>query len=336
MARNEPGAGAAVEKDIDLLVIGEINADLILTGPDLVPAFGQVEKLVAGATLAVGGSAVITACGAARLGLRTAFVGVVGEDPIGRFMLGAMREAGIDTSGCATSHDSATGISVILAPTDGAQERAILTAPGAVATLTADHVDRSLLRRARHLHSGGYFLQPRLHAGLPALFAEARRLGASCSIDTNWDPSGAWDSNLAAVLAESDLFLPNREELLRATRSADLAEALASLAGLDATVAVKLGARGAGSQRGDTRHFAPAPLVSVRDAVGAGDSFDAGYLYGLLAGWDAARALAFAVACGALSTRAPGGTAGQPALPEALELAATIETTAWDVRPCAS
>lgn len=84
----------------DLLIIGEINPDIILRGTDVVPVFGQVEKMVEAADLTIGSSSVITACGAARLGLKVAFVGVVGDDLYGRFMLNAMQERGIDASHC--------------------------------------------------------------------------------------------------------------------------------------------------------------------------------------------------------------------------------------------
>ena len=100
--------------DLDLLVVGEINPDLILRGEDVAPAFGQAEKLVDAATLTIGASSAIMACGAARLGLRTAFVGLVGDDEFGRFMLHALQERGVDTTGCVIDPAQHTGMSVIL------------------------------------------------------------------------------------------------------------------------------------------------------------------------------------------------------------------------------
>ena len=81
----------------DILVAGEINPDLILSG-DVAPEFGQVEKLVDTAALTVGSSSAIFACGAARLGLRVAFIGVCGDDLFGRFMLDEMQKRGVDVS----------------------------------------------------------------------------------------------------------------------------------------------------------------------------------------------------------------------------------------------
>ena len=80
-----------LEKKFDLLVAGEINPDLILTDPKLEPRFGQTETLVQDGTLTPGSSSVIFACGAARLGLRVAFIGVCGDDVFGHFMLNEMQ-----------------------------------------------------------------------------------------------------------------------------------------------------------------------------------------------------------------------------------------------------
>jgi sugar/nucleoside kinase (ribokinase family) len=302
-------------REFDLLVVGEINPDLVLRGGDLAPAFGQREKLVEDASLTLGSSSVITACGAARLGLRTAFVGLVGNDAFGRFMLGAMADRGIDTRGCLIDRTLSTGVSVVLSSPG---DRAILTHLGATAELRGEQVDRSLLARARHLHVGGYFLQRRLQAGLPALFRDARGAGASTSLDTNWDPSGAW-TGLDEALAACDVLLPNQAEALALARRDTLCAAVEALAGLVPTVAAKLGAEGGLARRGSEEARVPGVPVEVVDTTGAGDSFDAGFLYGWLNGWPLERSLRLASACGSLSTRCAGGTDGQPTLAEALE-----------------
>jgi sugar/nucleoside kinase (ribokinase family) len=307
---------------LDLLVVGEVNADLILRGADVTPEFGQVEKVVDSGRLTLGSSAVITACGAARLGLRTAFAGVVGDDPLGRFMLDGMRERGIDVGGCIVDPSLATGVSVILEDATAARGRAILTAPGSIAALAADQVDGALLAAARHVHLGSYFLQDALRPGAAGLLATARRLGATTSLDTNWDPSERWD--LGGVLGACDLFLPNEQELLRIAGGDSLESALGELAPAAMSVAVKRGAAGGSLRSGGTVLAAAAPRLDVVDTTGAGDSFNAGAIYGLLAGLEPARQLALAIACGSLSTLGEGGTDAQPTLAAASELAAGI------------
>jgi sugar/nucleoside kinase (ribokinase family) len=313
------------DSQLDLLVVGEINADLVVTGDDVEPAFGQVEKLVSRATLTVGSSSVLTACAAARLGLRTAFAGLVGDDPVGRFMLEAMTARGVDVSGCRVDPELETGVSVLLVGTGSDRGRAILTAPGAMGAFRADDVPPRLVDAARHVHCGGYFLQPALQPGLPGVFAAARRGGATCSLDPNWDPAGGWDGGIRAALAVCDVFLPNETELSRIAGTYGLDEALDALAGPDLTVAVKRGAEGGVWRRGGTRLRLPAPTLDVIDTTGAGDAFDAGLLSALLAGEPPERQLALAVACGSLSTRALGGVDGQPDLGEAHRLAAMLD-----------
>lgn len=305
-----------VEKNIDILVIGEINADLILTG-DVTPAFGQAEKLIENATLTTGSSGAIFAGGAARLGLQVAYSGVVGDDVFGRFMLDKLREREIDISGVQVDPSLKTGLSVILSHT---HDRAILTHLGSIAAQQAERVDRSLLRRARHVHITHYFLQTKLHSGLPALLAEARNLGCTVSLDTNWDPDEHWDAGLKHALAHVDVFLPNEHEAMAISRQPNLADALTSLAQNIPVVAIKMGAAGAICQQGETVTQDPGFKIKVVDTTGAGDSFNAGFLYGYLRQWPPADSLALACACGALSTQAPGGTDAQPTLAEASAL----------------
>jgi sugar/nucleoside kinase (ribokinase family) len=302
-------------RNFDLLVVGEINPDLILFGPDLMPAFGQAEKLVEDATLTIGSSSAIMACGAAHLGLRTAFIGLVGDDEFGRFMLQAMQARGIDTSACVMDDTLTTGLSVIFSQP---HDRAILTCLGAISALRAEQVSRDMLRRAGHLHVGSYFLLDALRPGLPKLFAEAHEMGLSTSLDTNWDPREKWNGGLAQLLPECDVFMPNAAEAQFIAQRESLDAALDLLAAHVPTLAVKLGAEGGLARQGETVVRAPALPVSVVDTTGAGDSFDAGLLYGYLNGWSLKKSLRLACACGSLSTRSAGGTTGQATLSEAL------------------
>lgn len=305
----------ASNQEFDLLVVGEINPDLILRG-DVAPAFGQIEKTIDDATLTIGSSSVIFACGAARLGLRVAFVGTVGHDLFGQFMCAQMAAYSIDVSGVTIDPALRTGLSVILS--HGA-DRAILTYPGSIAALRYDQIDLHMLDRARHLHLGAFYMLDALRPDVPALFAAARARGLTISLDTNYDPSERWDGGLAEAISLVDLFLPNEAELCAIAGSADVEVALGRLAGRVPLIGVKLGARGGVARQGHTIVRAPALPVPVADTTGAGDSFDAGFVYGFVQGWGLEETLRLACACGSLSTRAAGGTAAQPTLAEARE-----------------
>ncbi|MBA3945607.1 MAG: sugar kinase [Herpetosiphonaceae bacterium] len=305
------------ERPFDLLVVGELNPDLVLRG-DVTPAFGQVEQLVDDATLTIGSSSAIFACGAARLGLRVAFVGKIGDDIFGHFMRDELAGRRIDVSGVVVDQDIRTGLSVILSR---GNDRAILTYSGSIGALHYEEIDLRLLGRARHLHLGAYFMLDTLRPHVPLLFAAARSAGLTLSLDTNYDPSEQWNGGLDEVLPLVDVFLPNEAELLAITRQATLDDALDSLTSQVPLIGVKLGVKGGLARRGnETVQAAPLP-VQVKDTTGAGDSFDAGFVYGYLQGWTLERTLRLACACGALSTRAAGGTAAQPTLRETGEVA---------------
>ena len=304
----------------DILVAGEINPDLILSG-DVTPKFGQVEKLVDSAALTVGSSSAIFACGAARLGLKVAFIGICGADIFGRFMLDELSLRGVDVSGVINDPLLPTGLSVILNGPHG--DRAILTHPGAINRLRAEQITPERLQTARHLHVASYFLQTALQPGLPDLFQRAHAIGLTTSLDSNWDPSGEW-RGFDELLGRVDVFLPNEKEALAISGLPSVEAAARALAQKCRLVAVKQGAHGALACSGDMLMRVPALPVQVVDTVGAGDSFDAGFLHGFLNDWSLEKTLSLAVACGSLSTRRSGGTSAQPGLLEAMGYVSSV------------
>ena len=303
--------------DLDLLVLGDANPDLVLRGDDVVPAFGQAERLVDEARLTVGGSGAIMACGAARLGLSVAFVGVVGDDLFGSYMRDQLAARGVDVGGLVIDAHRPTGLTVVLATSD---DRAMLTSPGTIGHLRASLIDPGLLRAARHVHVSSYFLQTGLAPGLPGAFADARAAGATTSLDPNWDPSGEWDGGLGALLPAIDVLLPNETEAMSLAHTSDLDAAITALRSRGPLVAVKAGDRGAIAAGPGERVRAAAVSVDSVDVTGAGDSFDAGFITAMLAGEPLDRCLALANVCGALSTRAVGGVDAQPTMHEALDV----------------
>jgi sugar/nucleoside kinase (ribokinase family) len=332
-----PHRAARDRRAFDLLVAGELNPDVMVVGVDVSPPFGQAETLVNSIGLEIGSSSAISACAAARLGLRTAFVGVVGDDDFGRFMLGALEKRGIDVSACRVDPSVPTGASVIL--TSGA-DRAIMTATGTIDQLHPQDVSEVLLASARHLHVGSTYLQPDLARELPGVLGRARAAGLTTSVDTNWDPSESWDGGIDDLLCAVDVFLPNLQEARMISRRQDATEAAMELVrravigretGRPFVLAMKLGRDGGMAFRsGANLEVAKLPglPVGVVDTTGAGDSFDAGFLFGFIAGWPIRQSLELAIACGSLSVQGVGGTAAQPTLPEARKAIAAARANA--------
>jgi ribokinase len=161
------------------------------------------------------------------------------------------------------------------------------------------------------VHVASPFLQPALDVA-----AVAARATGTTSLDPGWDPRERWQ----VAWEGFDVLLPNAQEARRLGGEEDVEAAARGLAARGPLGVVQLGPEGALAASGGEVTRVAAPPAEAVDATGAGDSFDAGFIAARLAGESLADALALGCACGALSTRAAGGTAGQPTLAEARAL----------------
>jgi sugar/nucleoside kinase (ribokinase family) len=306
---------------IDLLVIGDINPDVMVTAGELGDAFGQREQIVDHGLLVLGGSATITAVAASRLGAKVALAGCVGDDWIGRALVAELTSFGVECR-VRVVPEVPTSLTVVV---QRGRDRAILTTQTSLGQLDRSVVPDDLLRDCRHVHVGGYFLLPGLWDGLPEVFETARAAGATTSIDPNWDPSEQWHANLAKTLPVTDVFLPNLAEAKLVTGQAEplaAARQLASASG--GTVAVKLGPDGALACQGEFVERVSALPEAPVDSTGAGDNFDAGFLVGKLRGYSLRESVGLAAACGSLSTQGHGGTGAIIELSAALSAASEL------------
>jgi sugar/nucleoside kinase (ribokinase family) len=303
-----------------ILVAGEINVDLVFMGCQAVPTPGM-EVIADDFVMTPGSSAMICAMGLARLGDPVVFHGKLGADSWGDYCRDALREAGIDIASLRPDATLRTGITVSLSTP---QDRALVTYPGAIAALRADELDDALLAGADHLHVSSYYLQQALRPGLRQLFARAHILGLSTSLDPGFDPARQWDRDLLDTLGDVDVFLPNEQELLAITGKAELLDALYALDNGRTHTVVKLGRHGCASLDGGQLREVPACAVDAVDSTGAGDSFDAGFLHAWLRGQRLHDCMRWGSACGSLSTRRTGGTAGQASVSEVDTLLANV------------
>jgi sugar/nucleoside kinase (ribokinase family) len=295
-------------KPLDIAIAGETNLDLILYGlPEAMPT--ERELLGSAFNLALGGSSSILAHNLSLLGTHVGFTSQVGADEMGDIARARLAEAGLDTAHIARKLNTGTGVTILL---PHGHERHILTYPGVMAEMTIADLDLPYLTSARHFHLSSLFLQTALHPGLPELFDHLKHSGLTLSLDTNDDPSGNWSGVLPSLLDKIDLLLPNEEELKKIAGQPTLDEALAALAPRVPLIVVKCGSRGALVQQqtpnGIQRDWVAPVLVDPIDTIGAGDSFNAGFLNAWLRGHDPLRAAAFGNITGALSTLRPGGT----------------------------
>jgi sugar/nucleoside kinase (ribokinase family) len=292
-------------KSFDVTIAGDINLDLILYGlPKQMPL--ERELLARDFKLTLGGSSAILAHNLSALGSKVGMIGKVGRDEMGVLALERLQHAGVDLSHCLQATDGTqTGVTILL---HHGAARHILTYLGTMADLRAEELDPDYLLQARHFHVSAFFLQKSLQSGLPALCRNLRSQGMSVSLDTNDDPDDLWGEAFLAMLPEIDLLLPNEDEARRMARTEDLSQAIQWLAERVPVVAVKCGSKGAIVQRGNQRWEIPATIVEPVDTIGAGDSFDAGFLSRYIKG-EQMEACAWAGnQAAALSTLRPGGT----------------------------
>jgi sugar/nucleoside kinase (ribokinase family) len=289
----------------DVTIAGELNLDLILYGlPEQLPP--ERELLADRMMLTLGSSSAIVAHNLAALGSRVGFQSRIGDDPLGQIALERLQQGGVDVSlvrrvpGATT-----TGLTVIL---HHELWRNILTYSGTIAETSWDDLDLNYLSDSRHFHFSSYYLQRALRPRVGELFQQLKAKGLTISLDTNDDPDDRWEGGLSDVLRYVDVFLPNEREACKAAGTDDLEAAIHKLSQWVPLIVVKLGRKGAMAQRGAERVTSPSREVVAVDAVGAGDSFDAGFLHEFVRGSDLQTCLANGNLAGALSTTRPGGT----------------------------
>jgi len=301
-----------------ILVIGELNVDMIVSGLDAFPSLGR-EILADVLRVVMGSSSAICAAGLARLGARVDFLGKVGVDYYGDFIADELQRLGVGTRHLIRDNVVRTGMTIALTYP---QDRALITYLGCISHLRAADISPSVFKGYDHLHVGSYFLQKGLQPGLPELFDQARRARLTVSLDTGWDPEEKWgDGALLDLLGQVDIFLPNADESRAIARVEDAEEALRELSKRAGLVVAKRGAAGAVTLRDGEILPSPGFQVHSVDTTGAGDSFNAGFLFAYVVQQrPLEEALRFANACGALSTTGYGGTAAQPTMHQVMEL----------------
>jgi sugar/nucleoside kinase (ribokinase family) len=312
-----------MEKHFDVLVVGELNVDLILDKIDKFPELGK-EIIAEGMTMTLGSSSAIFASNLSTLGTTVRFVGQVGQDSFGDKVISSLRARGVDTDHIFRSSKYATGATVVL---NYGEDRAMVTYPGAMKELTIQSIPDIDFQTCRHLHLSSIFLQPGLTSDLTELFAKAKSRGLTTSIDPQWDPSEQWDIALQDLLPHVDLFMPNIRELYALTRMNDLQAALNELTTFSNVVVVKNGRQGASLWDGNSLiHQAPFLNNDVADSIGAGDSFNSGFLHKFLQKRPLPECLEFGALTGAINTTRAGGIAAF----ENLDLVKTIAQSSFN------
>ncbi len=290
----------------DVIVVGELNVDLIFDGlGGKLPEIGK-EILADEMILTLGSSSAIFASNLSMLGPTVSFIGKVGKDNFASLVMESLEDKGVDTAGIIQSPDYYTGITVACSY---GEERAMVTYPGAMDHLTLQDITSGKLKRGRHMHLSTIFLQKGIKPDVIDLFRRAKEAGLTTSFDPQWDPDETWDLDLNEFLPQVDIFLPNIEEIKHLTRTKNLTDALRSVSDVANIVVVKQGSKGVHLWTRDLQLDQPVyNNPSVADTIGAGDSFNAGFISRFVQSAPLNECLEFGALTGAINTTRPGGT----------------------------
>jgi sugar/nucleoside kinase (ribokinase family) len=266
----------------DVSVIGELNLDLILYGlPQELKL--EHEHLAKDLSITLGSSSAIFAYNLSSLGNKVGFSSCIGSDPFGEICIQRLGASGVDMS-------------------------RVRTYPGTMYDLSEKDLEMRYVFDAKHLHLSSYFLQKAIRPRLIDIFRKAKEAGLTTSLDTNDDPEDRWPADVQLLLKYVDILLPNEREACKLAQVDDVARAADILSQKVPMLVIKRGAQGALARVGKEKYSAYPPVVDATDVVGAGDSFDAGFVHKFIRGAKIEECLKFANIAGALSVTRAGGT----------------------------
>ncbi|HEY5586383.1 MAG TPA: carbohydrate kinase family protein [Ruminiclostridium sp.] len=312
-----------MQRKYDVITALDICVDFIVQCGNIEPEFGQKEKLIQDYDIEMGGSTCIFACQASKLTLKTAGIGVVGDDTFGRVVMDKFYKSGMNIDKIRTDKNIKTAVGVALCKEDG--DRAILTYIGTIDAVHPQDITEEIISNAKHLHIGSFYLMNKLRGNYIEILQLAKKHNVTVSLDTNWDPEEKWDGGIWDILPYVDIFLPNENEAKAITKKNSIEEAIEVLSKIVPVIALKMGKHGAVAYvEGKTYKGSPID-VKVVDTVGAGDSFDAGFVYGYIKGHSIEECLQIGCICGSYNAAQSGGIKGQPKLNELLKVLYAIK-----------
>lgn len=305
-------------KQFDVVVIGELNVDIILNHINGLPEVGK-EKIASDMSVTLGSSSAIFASNISTLGSKVAFIGKTGIDSFARIIIKSLEKKGVDTSRIIQTDAFNTGATIVL---NYEEDRAMVTYPGAMNDFKLDDIDFNFIAQAGHIHFSSVFLQPGIKKDILILFKKAKDMGLTTSLDPQWDPNEKWELNIQDLLPYVDVFLPNIKELEYLTNTSSLHESIRKVRSFCRNIVVKHGNDGAYLWNGKEIIHQPAFLnKEVVDCIGAGDSFNAGFISKFINKVPLEECLEFGALTGAINTTKSGGTGAFENLEKIKEIA---------------
>ncbi|MBR1473715.1 MAG: carbohydrate kinase family protein [Paludibacteraceae bacterium] len=293
-------------KTFDIIALGELNVDLILNNIEGFPEVGK-EKFAKQMTLTLGSSTAIFAANAAALGARVAFCGMIGNDSFGDLVESSLRAKGVDTRYLIRQDKYATGATICMSYDE---DRANLTYQGAMDYMGLEDINPEIFKETKHIHISSIYMQSGVKRDLMKILELCKENGVTVSLDSQWDPMEQWDLDYRQVLPLLTVFMPNETELKFLTRSETIEEAVEKIRPYTNAAVIKCGSKGSILIRKGQPDRKQAALLNehVVDCIGAGDSFNSGFITRLAAGDALDKCQEYGNMTGAVNTTASGGT----------------------------
>lgn len=302
----------------DVYICGDVNIDLLIPNITALPDGGK-ELVIDNIYTAIGGGAALTSLGLARLGASVDFEGSINADLYGEYIMSEFKKAGVGTRHLHFSNLNRTGISLSFT---NKNDRGFITYRGTNAEIDLSSISLEHVKESRFIHITGY--NGKNHDMYLDLLKKVKDLGVRVSFDLGWDDTGLWYQGIAELFDYIDVLFMNETEILHYSGKENVDEAMASFARKGMYLVVKCGKSGSKASDGERNFFCPGIEVEAVDTTGAGDSFNAGFLYGLLVGEDIEKCLKYGNICGAMSVTKYGGNTGFPDKKELLEMPGRI------------
>lgn len=296
------------EKKWDVYVYGDVNMDLVIPNVEKFPAPGQEDEVDVMETLVGGGAALFT-LGIGKLGLFPVFQGTIGDDCYGKLILDEFQKRNVDSSLLEISQTQKTGISISFT---NEKDRSFLTMRGTNAQIDISKIQVQEIKKARHVHVTGYAGSINHDAYLSVLRRIKEETKATVSFDVGWDSTGEWKKEIYDLFPYIDVLFMNETEAIHYGRKDTAEEAGWDFSNFCPVVALKLGKKGSIAFQDGKLYKKSCYPVEAIDTTGAGDSFNAGFIYAYLSGLTIEECLACGNGCGALSVTALGGNTGFP------------------------
>ena len=305
---------------LDVLTIGEILVEIMRKMRDTpldVPAdfLGPYPS----------GAPAIFADAAARLGLHSAIIGAVGDDDFGRLVLNRLRSDGVDVSHVKILRNYLTGIAFVSYFSDGSRKFIFHLKHSASSRLSSKDIDEDYVAQFKHVHVMGSALSinKRMREACYKVVETAHKNGAKISLDPNLRPELIPPIKIRKIckpiLDVAELVLPSIEEAKALANTLDVDSACQKILDMGVEiVAVKMGGLGSTIYTRNKKLYIPAFTVEEIDPTGAGDTYDAAFVAGLLRGWSLEEIGRYANAAGALAVTKFGPMEGCPTHDEVL------------------